>query len=331
MQGTPIERTVEEIVERHAGRLVPIAGFDELMLQLQEKLALPPLLPQLENVHKQRVAEYQKQFEGLAASLKKRDAAAEARVPARQAAEAAVERLTKEKSWWAWVLKARAESDLDKRVEIYRAALEDFPESSELANNYGVQLEYRKDYGGAEAMYRRAIRLNERNDNAVGNLANLLTNLAKDDAEAEWWYRRAFAVNPDHCNNANYYAQFLFACGRFEEATEWTARAWFLPDHRRDVTLAELAFTRWLLDRIAGRDGADALGRLKQLLTGGFERVPVTFDRMLSAALPRLSEDDRGFARKLAAAINDKAKVVELEREPLWRATKAGALDKPWA
>ena len=42
--GSAIEPAIHEVVEHHRGKLVPILGFDELMLQLQEKLKLDPLL-----------------------------------------------------------------------------------------------------------------------------------------------------------------------------------------------------------------------------------------------------------------------------------------------
>ncbi len=81
------------------------------MLQLQETLQLRPVLQLLKNIQDKRVVDYQKQFDALTAKLTKPAASKEAekaREPARKAAEAAVERLTKEKSWWAWELKANS-------------------------------------------------------------------------------------------------------------------------------------------------------------------------------------------------------------------------------
>lgn len=122
--GSTIDPKIHEVVERHRGRLVPIAGFDEVMLQLQERLQLPFLLPQLQSLNEKRVADYQIQFAALAAALRKpaeSPVAEEARKPARKAAEAAVERLAKEK-WWAWQLKADAEPDPTKKEAIFRIA-----------------------------------------------------------------------------------------------------------------------------------------------------------------------------------------------------------------
>src|SRR6266567_1104121 len=120
-EGDEIDPAIEEVVEHHHGVLVPIAGFDEVMLLLKEALQLPSLEQDLKNVQDKRVVDYQKQFEALIAKLRKpaaNDAAERAREPARKAAEAAVERLAKEKNWWAWELKARTEPDLARREAI---------------------------------------------------------------------------------------------------------------------------------------------------------------------------------------------------------------------
>ena len=93
-----------EVVEHHDGNLVPIAGFDEVMLQLQETMQLfPPVLQLLKNVQDKRVVDYKKQLQALTAKLGKpaaNPAAEEARKPAREAADAAVERLRKGEDGW---------------------------------------------------------------------------------------------------------------------------------------------------------------------------------------------------------------------------------------
>lgn len=252
-----VESQIPEIIAHHRGNLVPIAGFDEVMLQLQEKLQLPFLLPQLQSLNDKRVSDYQKQFETLTAALRKpaeSPSAEEARKPVRKAAEAAVDRLTKEKNWWAWQLKADAEQDLTKREEIFRAGLEDFPESVQLARNFGLFMhEVRKDYEEAERLYRKALELNPKSayqtgkfalfmhdvykdseeaerlyrkaleldpndaDN-TGGFAVFMQNARKDYQEAERLYRRALELDPNHANNAANFAQFLTSIGKLEEA-----------------------------------------------------------------------------------------------------------------
>jgi tetratricopeptide (TPR) repeat protein len=190
---------------------VPIAGFDELMLQLQEKLQLPFLLPQLQSANDKRVADYQKQFEALTIALRKpaeSPAAEEARKPARKAAEAAVERLTKEKNWWAWELKAMAEADPAKREAIYREGLDDFPKSADLTACFAVFIDKEK---GAEAvpLYSKAVELDPNDPLHVGNLAWALHAYSNDYDEAERLYTKALEINPSIANNLNNFALFM--------------------------------------------------------------------------------------------------------------------------
>ena len=92
------DQKIHAIVEYHHGRLVPILGFDELMLQIGEKLQLPNLVPELQMTHDKRKGEYQRQFEELHKKLKQHGETkiAEAELKeVRAAAAAAVERLAR--------------------------------------------------------------------------------------------------------------------------------------------------------------------------------------------------------------------------------------------
>lgn len=212
-EGTAIDPKIHSVLKHHRGRLVPIAGFDEVMLQLQEKLQLPFLLPELQRVHDKRASDYQKQFSTLTATLRKPaddPAAEEARIPVRKAAEAAVERLTKEKDWWAWELKADAEKDPDKQEAIYIAGLEDFPDSPDLTGNYAVfQEKTRKNSGRADHLYQKAYKLNPEDATHVGNFAWSLHSYRKDYDGAEKLYRKAMDLDPSHPNNTHNFALFM--------------------------------------------------------------------------------------------------------------------------
>lgn len=275
--GSDIDPPVHEVVEKHRGRLVPIAGFDELMLQLQEKLQLPFLLPGLQGLNDKRVAAYQIQFEALTAALQKPAhtvAAEEARKPARKAAEAAVERLTKEKSWWAWQLKANAEPDLEKREAIYREGIEDFPQSARLAanfaffiaffiegkfrnydeaellfrkaleldpslaittGNFALFMKRRKNYDEAERLYRKSLELGPSDVNVIGNLAILLWQVRKDYDEAERLFRKALTLDPSEANHTGNFAEFMWQ-GRknYDEAERLYRKALELDPNQAD-------------------------------------------------------------------------------------------------
>ena len=63
--GSEPEEKVSALVQKHGGRLVPIVGFDEIMLQIQQLLGLRDLASDIESRSKDRLAAYRKQFETL--------------------------------------------------------------------------------------------------------------------------------------------------------------------------------------------------------------------------------------------------------------------------
>ncbi len=273
---TRVDPKIHEVVKYHRGRLVPIEGFDELMLQLQEKLQLPSLLPGLQSLNEKRVKDYQKQFEALTGALRKpaeNPAAEEARKPARKAAEAAVERLTKEKNWWAWQLKANAEPDPEKREAIFRAALDDFPESIQLTANFANFLsevrkksdeaeglyrkaleldpnnisntgnfatfmsKARKNYDEAERLYHKALDLDQNDPSSLGDLAVFMSDVRKNYDEAERLYHRALERNPNHANNIGNFAEFMYKVRKdFDEAERLYRRALLLDPNQASHT-----------------------------------------------------------------------------------------------
>jgi hypothetical protein len=74
--GSEPEEKVKAVVERHSGKLVPIVGFDEIMLQIQQKLDLPDLSSQIEARAKERLSAYHKQFDQWLAEKEAKAAAA---------------------------------------------------------------------------------------------------------------------------------------------------------------------------------------------------------------------------------------------------------------
>lgn len=221
---------IHKVVERHHGRLVPVAGFDELMLQLWEKLELESPIKKAQAAHEKRVRDFQNQFEALNKKLKEpaeNKAAEAARAPVRKAAAAAVERLTKEKDWWAWELKARAEADPEKIRAIYREGLKDFPKSANLTGNFAFFLHHNsKDYDKAERFYRKALKLDPKHANNTGNFAVFVEEIRKDYDEAERLYHKALELDPKHADHIGNYAYFLERIrGNYDEAEQLYLKA----------------------------------------------------------------------------------------------------------
>jgi tetratricopeptide (TPR) repeat protein len=207
-----VDEKVCGTVDRHHGKLVPIVGFDEIMLQLQQLLGLPDLSADIESRTKDRLTAYRKQFEACVAKIQERgkDVAAEkAKEPVRQAAAAAVERI-RENNWWAWELKARKEPDSEKREAIYREGLSDFPNCSELLGNFAMFMEdVRQNYNEAERLYRRSLELNPNDAEYTGNFATFMQNIRRNYDEAETLYRKSLELNPKSAIHTGNLAVFM--------------------------------------------------------------------------------------------------------------------------
>ncbi|HKZ04211.1 MAG TPA: tetratricopeptide repeat protein [Methylomirabilota bacterium] len=247
--GSEPDPQIHEIVEHHHGRLVPILGFDELMLQLWEKLQLPSPIPDLLKTHDKRVLDFQRQFEDLNKKLKHpgESRAAEAELKeVRAAASAAVERMTKEKDWWAWQLKANAEPAPDKAEALYHEGLKDFPDSAELTGNFAIFLhETRKDYDQAERLYRKALELDPKHANNIGNFAFFVESVRGHHDEAERLYRRALELDPRHANHTGNLALFMANIRHDNDEAERLYRKAVELDPKHPVILSNFAYFLW--------------------------------------------------------------------------------------
>ncbi|HEY0549349.1 MAG TPA: hypothetical protein VGF13_07070 [Verrucomicrobiae bacterium] len=189
--GKEPELAIQEIVERHHGKLVPILGFDELMLQLWEKLHLPDPLPHLQETHDKRKAEFQKQFvqlgERISAPGKTKAVEAELK-PVREAAKAAVERLTKETEWHS-------------KIDVQRTPYQNLEYAWYLA---AVRHEYEK----AERLFREAIQVDKQLAQAYCGLAYVMWKGRKDMREAEGFFQKALTIDSNCEKTRRYYTTF---------------------------------------------------------------------------------------------------------------------------
>jgi tetratricopeptide (TPR) repeat protein len=202
-EGNEIDPAIEEVVEHHRGDFVPIAGFDQVMLLLQVTLQrFPPLLQLLQNVQHKRVVSYRKQFVALIVEFTQpaaSEVAVKSREPLRKAAEIAVERMTTEKSWWAWDLKANAENNPDNAEAIYRDGLKEFPASVELTHDFASFMQdVRKNYDEAEELYKKALELDPNNVSNTVNFAWFMQDVRKNYDKAEELYKKALELDPNN-------------------------------------------------------------------------------------------------------------------------------------
>ena len=221
--------------------------------------------------------------------------------------------------------------DDDRAEEYFQKALAADPNHANKLGNYASFLQtQRKDYDRAEEYFQKALAADPNHANNLGNYASFLADQRKDYDRAEEYFQKALAADPNSANNLGNYLQFLIGRTRLAEAVPLANRAWALLSDWSEMGAGEVAFSRWLLAAVAGRDGQPALGRLKTLLQAGYERAPWSFDAMLAACLPKLHEKEHALARKLADAILDETKLPELNADPDWLAVQPIALDAPW-
>lgn len=209
--GDPPER-VRKLVTQKKGRLVPIIGFDEFMLELGGKLIdkfdITSIGSRIEDLGKQRAKRYREEAEKLQEQINKTDTNGQEGIQVvRSLMQSATER---PRDWWGWELKARAETNPAKREQIYREGLQHFAHSAELTGNFAIFMsDIRKDYDEAERLYRRALELDPNDADYTGNFANFMSDIRKNYDEAEKLYRRALELDPNHANNTGNFAIFM--------------------------------------------------------------------------------------------------------------------------
>ena len=118
------QQKILDVISRHQGVLVAIAGFDEFMVQLAEALfpefMLNDIADEISDISKQRTNKYQ----DLVNELMER-AAKQEREPRSIIAKQAQKSISKvgstidERKWWQWGIRAQLASNPDKRKNIY--------------------------------------------------------------------------------------------------------------------------------------------------------------------------------------------------------------------
>jgi len=201
---------IRSFVDRHRGKLVAIVGFDEFMLQLSDRFGWPPLTEQMQTKSQRRIKHYRDRLQEF--SKKLRQAAAQKKLSEDEEAvlRAFDETVSREESWWNWVMRAQAAADPERQEDIYRQGLMQFPGSPELLGSFALLLhEERKAYDEAERLYREALELDPEDATNTRNYATFVEQVRKDYDEAERLYRKALELGPESATNTGSYAIFM--------------------------------------------------------------------------------------------------------------------------
>ncbi len=216
-EGDKQKQSIIDLVEKFKGSFVEIKGFDELMIQLGNKLELKPLDTKIEEIAKKRIDNYRKQVESI---TKKESEKAD------QETKDALSGITSrgEKTWWHYQLLVENETDPDKQNEIYLKGIKEFPNSHELHGNYANFLKnIKKNYDEAEKYYLKALELDPDNANKNGNYAKHLI-ISKRKEETKAYINKAFELNGNEENGLTlelwFYCCAIFPDGYPESKTK---------------------------------------------------------------------------------------------------------------
>ena len=128
----------------------------------------------------------------------------------------------------------------------------------------------------------------------------------------------------------------LILLGKLEEARQILAANWSLNAPPHANTTPRIAFLRHLIALLESQPDTPFLGQLKTLLTG--PELPVASDvavpwdiaYFIESLKPKLGEHPAEFLTALVAALNDRAKLHDLEHFPEWKNHPPIPLDAPW-
>jgi Tfp pilus assembly protein PilF len=207
-----------KLIKKNNGYAVVIDGFDELMIQIGDKLKLERVDQKLIDISEKRAKTYREQIE----EIKKKGTTDK---ETKDALKSIINR--GEKDWWTYETRAQSENDPDKADKIYQEGLRIFPSSHELMNNYAIFLEHeRRDYNRADEFYKKAVELNPYNPLYFSNYAIFLNLKRGNFDEAEKFHKKAIDINPNDAKSFNRYAVFLYAIRRdYDKAEEFYKRA----------------------------------------------------------------------------------------------------------
>ena len=143
-------------------------------------------------------------------------------------------------------------------------------------------------------------------------------------------------IHPLAIHRRNNLVLTLILLGKLEEARQILAANWRLNAPPHANTTPRLAFLRHLIALLESQPDTPFLGQLKTLLTG--PELPVASD----VAVPwdiayfighlnaQLGAANAEFLTALVAALNDRAKLPDLDRFPAWRDQPPVPLDALW-
>jgi tetratricopeptide (TPR) repeat protein len=144
------------------------------------------------------------------------------------------------------------------------------------------------------------------------------------------------AADPLAIHRRNNLVLTLIMLGKLEEALQILAANWRLNAPPHANTTPRIAFLRHIIALLEAQPNTPFLGQVKALLTGpelpiaNDIAVPWDIEYFIEYLHPRLEPGMAEFLIALVAALNDRAKLSDLDRFEIWRSVAAVPLDVAW-
>jgi tetratricopeptide (TPR) repeat protein len=207
---------IQKLVTDYNGFIIPIKGFDEMMLQINDALGYKWLDKELIKIAEERAKAYINKITTLneKASLEIKEVIQN--ISEKQA-----------RDWWTIQLEIDNEPDIDKKDKMFLNGITETNNSPELISNYAIFLKnIKKDYDKAEKHYKKALELDPTLAITIGNYAIFLENIKKDYDETEKHYKKALELDPTLANITSGYAIFLHNIKKdYDEAEKYYKKA----------------------------------------------------------------------------------------------------------
>jgi Tfp pilus assembly protein PilF len=217
-----------DLLHKHKGCIVPILGFDEMMVVLQNKFKASDwdVRGSLTQKLTKFVADYDNQMGEIYNKIKKEKTSTESEMQSSDLEKSLIAIAQKQKvlPWWEWQRRVDQAPDTATKEKIFEEALKQSPRDQYLLNNYGVLLDRKGDTEEAENYYKKAFEADPKYATALNNYAFLLEGKGNTE-EAEIYYKKAIEADPKYALALGNYAILLGRKGNNEEAESYYKKA----------------------------------------------------------------------------------------------------------
>lgn len=229
-QGAPPSDTVRQLLGKRDAFLVSTLGFDRLMLRLREPFAIPDLVGDVEKRHATRMECYRGKLADLLRETQQRSQATDAtpeEVATTTAATTAARETKTENTPQSYILRARAEANVEQAEAIYREGLAKHSGDGDLLSALGVFLADKSQrFDEAEDLIRSAYEQDPQNPARLHDFGVFLRACRRDNGRAEPLLRQAVekrtaqlgAEHPETLSSRSNLAAALQAQGKHFEA-----------------------------------------------------------------------------------------------------------------